>query len=93
MKTATCVCRNDPLLEWSDSMIQGIVIEQKLDLRNTAIKFVLDQTLGAAVNTALFLFLIKLLRGGSLESCFGNVGKVSLNRYSFVKRYMTLKMR
>ncbi|MCJ1397303.1 hypothetical protein MMC11_000495 [Xylographa trunciseda] len=44
---------------------KGVVVEQKLDLRNTAIKFTLDQTVGAALNTSLFLVIIRLLRGGS----------------------------
>ncbi|CAN8100323.1 unnamed protein product [Discula destructiva] len=33
---------------------EGRLVEPKLDVRNTAIKFVLDQTAGAAVNTLLF---------------------------------------
>lgn len=39
-----------------------------LNIKNTAIKFCLDQTVGAAVNTILFIAGIALLRGHSLES-------------------------
>ncbi|KAH9827974.1 integral membrane protein, Mpv17/PMP22 family [Teratosphaeria destructans] len=40
----------------------------KLHLGNTAAKFALDQTLGAGVNTLLFIAGIALLRGQSWES-------------------------
>jgi protein Mpv17 len=47
---------------------KGTVSDQKsLDIKNTAIKFALDQTLGAAVNTLLFIAGIDLLRGRSVE--------------------------
>ncbi|EMC94612.1 hypothetical protein BAUCODRAFT_149744 [Baudoinia panamericana UAMH 10762] len=39
---------------------------KKLNVKNTAIKFSLDQTIGAAVNTLLFIAGIALLRGYSL---------------------------
>lgn len=41
---------------------------KKLNIKNTAIKFCLDQTVGAAVNTILFIAGIALMRGHSLES-------------------------
>ena len=44
-------------------------MERKLDVKNTAIKFGLDQTLGAIFNNSAFLVAIRLMRGGSLESC------------------------
>lgn len=40
---------------------------QTLNKRNTALKFALDQTLGAAVNTILFLGGMALLRGQPVE--------------------------
>ena len=43
--------------------------ETRLSKRNTAIKFALDQTIGAAVNTVLFLGGIALLRGHGLDTC------------------------
>ncbi|MCJ1314999.1 hypothetical protein MMC15_000313 [Xylographa vitiligo] len=61
---------------------KGVVVEQKLDLRNTAIKFTLDQTAGAALNTSLFLFIIKLLRGGSPVDCLEAIREVLLHSYS-----------
>ncbi|KAK5126501.1 hypothetical protein LTR08_004766 [Meristemomyces frigidus] len=42
--------------------------KKKLNLKNTAIKFSLDQTIGAAANTVLFIAGIALLRGSSLAS-------------------------
>ncbi|KAL9122348.1 MAG: hypothetical protein Q9187_001101 [Circinaria calcarea] len=48
---------------------KSIAVEKRLDIRNTATKFLLDQTLGAATNTALFLVVLELLRGGGLEKC------------------------
>ncbi|MCJ1250774.1 hypothetical protein MMC30_008002 [Trapelia coarctata] len=47
----------------------GIVEEQKLNKKNTAIKFALDQTVGATVNNIFFLGLISVLRGKSLAGC------------------------
>ena len=46
-----------------------MAVERKLDVKNTAIKFGLDQTLGAIFNNSAFLVAIRLMRGGSLESC------------------------
>lgn len=42
--------------------------EKKLNITNTAIKFSLDQTFGAAVNTVLFIAGIALLRGYSFAT-------------------------
>jgi len=42
--------------------------KRKLNMTNTSIKFLLDQTLGAAVNTVIFTAGIALLRGASLDS-------------------------
>ncbi|KAK1824813.1 hypothetical protein LTR12_000870 [Friedmanniomyces endolithicus] len=41
---------------------------RKLNMTNTSIKFLLDQTLGAAVNTVIFIAGIALLRGASPDS-------------------------
>ncbi|KAF7195534.1 Protein SYM1 [Pseudocercospora fuligena] len=46
---------------------------KKLSLRNTAIKFTLDQTLGAAVNTVLFIAGIALLRGQPWSTVYTNI--------------------
>ncbi|KAK5115044.1 hypothetical protein LTR62_001741 [Meristemomyces frigidus] len=47
--------------------------KKTLNLRNTAIKFSLDQTLGAAANTILFIAGIALLRGHSLDSIYSDL--------------------
>lgn len=43
--------------------------KKQLSIRNTAIKFLLDQSIGAAVNTVLFIMGISMLRGQSWQSC------------------------
>jgi len=58
--------------------MQGIIEEQKLDKKNTAIKFALDQTVGATVNNILFLGLISALRGRSLVGCVQKIAEVGL---------------
>lgn len=45
-----------------------IKAKNQLNVTNTAIKFALDQTFGAAVNTVLFIAGIALLRGHSFPS-------------------------
>lgn len=42
--------------------------KQQLSISNTAIKFLLDQSIGAAVNTVMFIMGIAMLRGQSLET-------------------------
>ena len=49
--------------EPSDPLDEAEKAEETLSLRNTGIKFALDQTLGATVNTALFIAGLALLRG------------------------------
>ncbi|KAK5723282.1 hypothetical protein LTR15_004979 [Elasticomyces elasticus] len=51
----------------------AVKAEKKLNLVNTLIKFCLDQTLGAAVNTVLFIAGIALLRGLSFDTIQQNV--------------------
>ncbi|MCJ1476095.1 hypothetical protein MMC13_004760 [Lambiella insularis] len=55
---------------------KGVVVERKLDVTNTAIKVTIDQTIGAAMNTCLFLIILKVLRGGSLVECMEVVHEV-----------------
>jgi protein Mpv17 len=43
------------------------ILEPKLSLSNAIIKFVLDQTVGAAVNTLLFSLVFAGFKGASLE--------------------------
>lgn len=42
--------------------------KKQLSIKNTAVKFLLDQTLGAGVNTVLFIMGIAMLRGQSWQS-------------------------
>ncbi|MCJ1408420.1 hypothetical protein MMC19_002495 [Ptychographa xylographoides] len=51
----------------------GVTVEQKLDIKNTAIKFLLDNTIGASVNTCLFLITLKVLRGGTMDECVATI--------------------
>ncbi|KAH0353957.1 MFS general substrate transporter, partial [Aureobasidium melanogenum] len=46
-----------------------------LSIKNTAIKFALDQTLGAAVNNALFIVGIAFLKGQSIETALSALQK------------------
>lgn len=41
--------------------------KEQLNIRNTAVKFLLDQTIGAAVNTIMFTMGIAMLRGHSWQ--------------------------
>lgn len=51
---------------------------KKLNVKNTAIKFALDQTIGAVANTVLFIAGISALRGQPLEQIISNVKSDSL---------------
>lgn len=42
-------------------------VKKQLSIGNTAIKFLLDQSVGSAVNTVMFIMGIAMLRGQSLE--------------------------
>ncbi|KAK5128714.1 hypothetical protein LTR85_000047 [Meristemomyces frigidus] len=46
----------------------SVTVKKKLNFTNTAVKFSLDQTIGAAANTVLFIAGIALLRGHTLPS-------------------------
>ncbi|KAK3714321.1 hypothetical protein LTR37_007907 [Vermiconidia calcicola] len=50
----------------ADEKNQQPKTEKSLNHRNTAIKFALDQTIGATINTILFIAGIDFLRGRSL---------------------------
>ena len=52
------------------------MIEKGIDIPNTLIKFLLDQTLGAAVNTIAFLVVVTALKGGSWGDCIDIVKTV-----------------
>ncbi|KAL9053085.1 MAG: hypothetical protein Q9162_005007 [Coniocarpon cinnabarinum] len=56
-----------------DSWTDVVETKRGLDYRNTAIKFLLDQTLGALVNTILFVGGIAGLKGEGREAVFAHV--------------------
>lgn len=49
-----------------------VLVEPKLNVRNTAIKTLLDQTVGAAVNTALFSMFMHPLRAAMAHHAPGH---------------------
>lgn len=51
----------------SESAPNGQRVQKQLSIRNTAIKFLLDQSFGAAVNTIMFIMGISMLRGQSWQ--------------------------
>lgn len=58
---------------------KGLVPSQKgdrLSVSNTAIKFLLDQSLGAAVNTILFIVVMGLFKGLAWAQILDNVQRV-----------------
>jgi len=57
----------------------GAKVERKLNVRNTAAKFVLDQTVAAIVNVVAFVGGVRLLSGESLDVCWHVVKEVSYN--------------
>ena len=54
-----------------------MTVEQPLNVRNTVIKFLLDQTFGAVGNNAGFLLGITAIRGGSWDDCMNALNTVS----------------
>ena len=55
---------------------EEIRVERRLDITNTAAKFLLDQTLGAAVNTVFFIAVMAALNGASSQEVMTAVKKV-----------------
>lgn len=53
-------------------------MEKKMNWRNTGIKFGLDQTLGALVNTVVFLAVMAAAEGKGWSGVVGRVGEVCL---------------
>ena len=56
-------------------------MEKSLDVRNTATKFIFDQTLGASYNTIAFLAGLTAMRGGGLGGCITVIRQVNDNSY------------
>ena len=55
---------------------KGVKVEKRLDVRNTLIKLVLDQTIGAVVNVTAYIGVSRALRGVPLEECWMAVREV-----------------
>ena len=56
---------------------KGVEVERKLDVKNTVIKVLLDQTVASLVNVVAFIGGTRLLRGVPLELCWNAVREVS----------------
>ena len=51
-------------------------MEKRLDVKNTVIKVVLDQTFAAVLNVAGYIGVTRLLRGVPLDICWEAVKEV-----------------
>ena len=56
---------------------KGVKIEKKLNVKNTLLKFVFDQTVLAIINVTLFIGGVRLLQGLPAEQCWTAVKEVS----------------
>jgi hypothetical protein len=54
-----------------------IVPEKKLDVKNTAIKFLLDQSVGSLFNTVAFIAGMAAIRGANMGTIMSAVQNVS----------------
>ena len=52
-------------------------MEKKLNIRNTILKIVTDQTVAAAINTVAFLGIVPALRGASIGQVLEGIKHVS----------------
>ena len=52
-------------------------MEKKLNIRNTVLKIVADQTLAAGINSVAFLGILPALRGGSAGQVWEGIKQVS----------------
>lgn len=56
---------------------KGVVVEKKLNIQNTVLKIVVDQTVAAAMNTVAFLGIVPILRGASTGQAWEGIKHVS----------------
>lgn len=56
---------------------KGVEVEKNLNVWNTCVKVLLDQTIAAVVNVAAYIGVTRLLRGVPLEDCTDAVREVS----------------
>lgn len=66
--------KEERLTEWTEE----IRMERRLDKRNTSFKFLLDQTLGALVNTMVYLAAMEGLKGFGWAGAIAAVRKVGV---------------
>lgn len=57
---------------------KGVEVEKKLDVKNTLIKFGLDQTIGAVVNVTSYIGGTRWLRGVPIGECWNVVKEVCI---------------
>ncbi|KAL8829139.1 MAG: hypothetical protein Q9170_006299 [Blastenia crenularia] len=57
---------------------EGVTTKRRLNVMNTVMKVIIDQTLGAAVNVALYLGGVRALQGVPLGECLQVVKEVSV---------------
>ncbi|TID16014.1 integral membrane protein [Venturia nashicola] len=62
----------------TDEKAKALQRKKVFSVKNTLIKFALDQTLGAAVNIPLFIVIIGVVKGRSMNTITNNVKAVSL---------------
>ena len=55
---------------------QGVEVEKKLNVKNTCIKVVLDQTICAVLNVSAYIGVTRMLRGVPLDLCWTAVKEV-----------------
>ena len=55
---------------------KGVEVEERLNVRNTLVKFGLDQTVGAVVNVGAYIGGTRLLRGVPAGTCWDAVKEV-----------------
>lgn len=63
---------------------RGVEVEKKLDWRNTLIKMVLDQTIGAVVNVSAYIGGTRALRGVPLGECWNITRDVGSSKSFFL---------
>ena len=60
---------------------KGVEVEKKLEVKNTVIKVILDQTVAAVLNVTGYIGITRLLRGVPLDICWEAVKEVWYSRY------------
>lgn len=62
--------------------------KETLSITNTVMKFTLDQTVGATLNTVFFIVIINLLRGAGWSTIFTSVQRVSYHHLAALYRLL-----